>query len=180
MPKFKHTTVENWLDTDPIVATMVNRDHRDGSLTPSAGTDWIQLINERVCLEDDVPEDVRDAFWFAVGAIGYAHFYYPLFTLVSQQVLRVADYALEQFCVQNNSVIKRETFFARLERLRGADLLSEQQYHRWTGIRNLRNSATHPKFQENWGLAMSLELIIVTGEAIASLAWRRETATASS
>jgi len=86
-PGFKQTTVENWLEPDPLMAALVNLDHTTGLVTPSQGTDWIGFVND-LEIATAVPREVREAFRFATGAVGYAYFYYPMFTIVSQQVLR--------------------------------------------------------------------------------------------
>lgn len=153
-------TVANWLDGDPP----------DGA---AAGPAWIAHLDERIAFGADVLPDVQEAFWLAAGAIGYAQFYSPILTLVSQQILRVADFALDQFCIQKKSVKDREPFFARLKRLRSADLIGPQQYNRWDGLRSLRNAATHPRFVEQLSQAMALELIRTVAEAINALPWTR-------
>ena len=157
----KRVTAANWLETDSAGGPAVS------------GIEWIASVDHAVRFGTDVPADVREAFWLAIGAIGYAQFYSPILTLVAQQILRVADFGLDQFCIQKKSVVDREPFFARLKRLRAADLIGPQQYNRWDGLRSLRNAATHPRFVEQLSSAMALELIKTVAAAINALPWTR-------
>ena len=157
--KRKRVTAANWLETDSSGGSTVS------------GVEWIASVSDAVRFGADVPADVEDAFWLAAGAIGYAQFYTPILTLVAQQILRVADFALDQFCVQKKSMVDREPFFPRLKRLRAADLIGPQQYNRWDGLRSLRNAATHPRFVEQLSPAMTLELIKTVAAAINALPW---------
>ncbi|HEY8321498.1 MAG TPA: DUF4145 domain-containing protein [Candidatus Baltobacteraceae bacterium] len=157
--RLKRVTAANWLEADASGGAMVD------------GAGLIASVEGAVRFGRDVPPDVCRAFWSAAGAIGYAQFYAPVLTLASQQVLRVADFALEQFCIQKKSVVDREPFFARLKRLRTADLIGPQQYNRWDGLRSLRNAATHPRFVEQLSPAMALELITTVAAAINALPW---------
>ena len=155
----KRITAANWLEADAWGGSAVD------------GAALIGSVEGAVRFGPDVPADVCQAFWSAAGAVGYAQFYAPVLTLVSQQVLRVADFALERFCIQKKSVVDREPFFARLKRLRAADLIGPQQYHRWDGLRGLRNAATHPRFVEQLSSAMALDLIATVAAAINALPW---------
>ena len=163
---FKLTTVENWLEPDPLMAALVNHNHSTGLVRPTQGTDWIAYV-ARTPLDEHVPFEVWAAFNFAAGAIGYAYFYYPLLTVVSQQALRVADFAVDQL-FEAMGKTKVNSLARRLKILRVEGLISEGEFHRWDGIRRLRNKATHPAWQENWGHAMSLQLIETVSLAICS------------
>lgn len=168
-PGFKQTTVENWLEPDPLMGALVNIDVRDGSVIPVEGTDWIHFVNE-LSISHAVPQEVQQAFRFATGAIGYAYFYYPMFTIISQQVLRVADFAIDKL-FDARGMKKPHSFERRLAILADNGLLNEMEAEHWDGLRRLRNSATHPAWQQNWGLGMSLDLIRVVAEAISNLPW---------
>jgi len=168
-PSFKDVSAENWLEPDPLMAVMVNRDRRDGSISSVIGTDWIRFVND-LPVSPSVPQEVHTAFMFATGAIGYAYFYYPIFTIVSQQVLRVADFAVDKL-FERLGLKPILSFERRLATLRQQGLLTEAQANRWGGIRHLRNKATHPAWQQNWGLAMSLDMIRIVAEAISDLPW---------
>lgn len=153
---FKRTTPDNWLDPDPQSA------HDDPR-------DWIRRVNA-LKFDAAVPDDVCEAFVFAVGAIGYAHFYGPILTLVSHQVLRVADFALDRF-FDRRAMEKPRTFGERLERMKSDGLLSGPEYNRWDGIRRLRNAATHIDDRTGWNQTMALRTIEATVTAISALPW---------
>lgn len=155
-PKFKRTTPDNWLDPDP-------------QLTGEDARAWIRYVNA-LKFDAAVPDDVCEAFVFAVGAIGYAHFYSPVLTLVSHQVLRVADFALDRF-FDRCAMEKPRTFGERLERMKSDGLLTGPEYNRWDGIRRLRNDATHPDYQAGWNPTMALRTIEATVTAISALPW---------
>ncbi len=165
-PAFKRVTPENWLDADP---SMNVSDVRDEAVHVEA-QGWIAFVNG-LHLSPFIPEDVREAFHFATGAVGYAYFYSPIFTLMSQQILRVADFAIDRLFDRRGIVPKPERFSERIAVLAKRGLLSEAEANRWDGIRRLRNSATHPKFQEDWGQGMSFELIRTVATAIGNLPW---------
>jgi hypothetical protein len=141
---FKIVTPENWVDPDPLSGSIVKRDHRDGSIHAVDGRDWIAYVNE-VPLSVNVPQKVRDAYDFAVGAVGHGYFYYPIFTLVVQQLLRAADFAVAHLFVIAPTLPKpkRMTFEARLEVLKDSGQLDDRQFTVWSAFRWLRNSSTH-------------------------------------
>jgi hypothetical protein len=168
---FKAVTPENWLDPDPLSGSLVKRDRRDGSIHPVDGRDWIAYVNA-VPLSPEVPQKVRDAYDFAIGAVGYGYFYYPIFTLVVQQVLRIADFAVAHLFVTETSLPKpkRRTFEARLDALKIAGHLDESGFEAWNRFRRLRNSSTHPDWQQTWGHA-ALEQVRFVSELISALPW---------
>lgn len=181
--RFKLTTADNWLDPDPLCTLLYKLDHRDGSVSPMDGRDWINYVN-RIPLGGLVPQEVRDAYEFPRGAVGYGYFYYPLFTLVMQQMLRVADFAVQRLFELRDDLPKprRQNFDSRLRVLRDSGFLTggsipEVQaqtrepgsFTRWDAIRRLRNSATHPEWQQTWG--HNLEQIRNIAELLSTLPW---------
>ncbi len=166
---FKIVTPENWLDPDPLSGLIVKLDRRDGSVQPVDGRDWIAYVNA-VQLSEQVPRKVRDAYDFAIGAVGYGYFYYPLFTLVVQQVLRVADFAVACLFGIRLDLPKprKRTFEARLAALGTAGYLGDVGFTRWDAIRRLRNSATHPEWQQTWGHS-ALDQVRIIGQMISEL-----------
>jgi hypothetical protein len=117
--RFKIVTIENWLDPDPVSGSIARVDHRDGTSRLADRRDWIAYASA-LPLSEPFPQEVCDAYDVTIGALGYSYFYYPLFTLVVQQVLRVADFAVAHlFRIRPDlSKPRRETFEARLDTLR--------------------------------------------------------------
>jgi len=174
---FKFVTPKNWLEPDRVSSLLVKLDHRSGMVTSVDGRDWISFVND-LKLNDTVPVKVRDAYEFTIGAIGYAYFYYPLFTIVTEQVLRVADFAVAHLFALRSDLPKRKTFQARIEALRALNYLDEASYTRWDAIRNLRNRSTHPEWQQTWGPS-SLDTIRVCVELVSNLPWSYDANTSS-
>lgn len=169
-PQFKNVTVDNWLEPDPLYAGLVNLNKVDGTISATTGADWIRYMDGHR-LAAEVPEEVRHAFDFAAGAVGYSYFYYPILTLVAQQELRIADFAIDKLFDARGITPKPQSFKRRLEILHKRGLLSDGEFGRWDAIRNLRNHSTHPPWQQNWGHAMSLEIVKAVAEAISDLPW---------
>jgi len=169
-PGFKQVTVENWLEPDPLYAGLVNLNRVDGTTSPTTGADWLRFL-DYARLSAPVPDVVRRAFDFAAGAVGYSYFYYPLLTLVAQQELRVADFAIDKLFDERAITPKPSTFYDRLVALHRQGLLSDASFHQWDAFRKLRNHSTHPPWQQNWGHAMSLQLVKDIAKAISALPW---------
>jgi hypothetical protein len=166
---FKLVTPENWLDPDPINELIVKLDQKDGSVSSVDGRDWIVYVNA-LALGRNVPQEVRIAYEFTVGAVGYAYFYYPLFTIVVQQLLRIADFSVSHLFAVRTDLPPARTFEHRLKVLRDAGYVSNTDFKRWDAIRNLRNIATHPDWQQTWGHS-SLDIVRTIVEIISALPW---------
>jgi hypothetical protein len=172
-PRFKQVTVQNWLKPDPVMAHLVNSNVRDGTTCSVNGSDWNQFVND-LPIPPQVPQDVRTAFEFATGAIGYSYFYYPLFAIVAQQVLRVADFAVDKL-LEGLAMKPIRSFKRRLMTLRAHGQLTDWQVNRWEALRMMRNEATHPAWHRNWETSMSLGLVRSVAEAISDLPWPKDT-----
>ena len=164
---FKLVDESNVLTPDEVFNALVTIDE-DGprSVAPS---DTLRNLRE-VQLDDAVPLDVRRAFQMALGAMAYAYWYYPLFTLAAQQILRVADFASDVFARERGFDLQY-SLAARLKTLAKAQAIDELQLRRWEGIRRLRNSATHPSFQQIWGPAQAIDIARAVADAINTLPW---------
>jgi hypothetical protein len=115
---------------------------RDGTSRPTTGEDWITDV-VAINVGDQVPEDVATLFDFAKGALGYGYYYYPLFTLATQQLLRVADIAVDELFKALAIERKPLSLVRRLAILYERRLISDEQYRMLDILRNMRNSATH-------------------------------------
>jgi hypothetical protein len=167
---FKMVTLENLLDPDPVMKLFWQRSP-DGNFSQMGPKDWAAPILS-FDLSDLVPRVVREAFYFTRNAMCYAYWYYPLLTIGCQQILRVADFATE-IAATENGLKPARSFARRIEQLLKAGIIPQAE-GRWEGIRRLRNSATHPEFQQNWGGGMSIEMIQTTAALINGLKWRGE------
>ena len=106
----------------------------------------------------------------ALGSLPYAYWYYPLYTLGAQQLLRVADYALDQFA-RNAGLEQPYSLASRIQELSSSGALSDEDVRRWQLIRRLRNKVAHPTFQKIWGLPQACDVAQSVAEAIAALPW---------
>lgn len=165
---FKIVTVENVLETDPVIASMVVMNHTTGEVREQGPQDWIPLIMG-VALDDQVPQEVRRSFAFAQGAMCYAHWYYPLLTLISHDLLRVADFATVEACRQRG--IKAKTFKERIAALTVAGGIALTDEPVWTNIRSHRNHATHPTAQSIYSLGMAYKILTVVQTLINRIQW---------
>jgi hypothetical protein len=167
---YKRVTRENWLQPDPVSELFVMMDHRDGSFRPMDGADWIDTV-AGTTLPAQVPPEVQNAFEFTKGGLGYGYFYYPLATVVGEQALRVADFAIDRLFVTRAMEPRPRSMARRLRRLHDDGLINDGQLRRWSGVRTLRNSATHPDFQHVWFPADAVRTLRLVAELIAALPW---------
>ncbi len=155
---FKDLNLENYLEPDEMMRPFVTLD-ASGTSRPIPQEQW---ANEMlgVTLSERVPVEVRRLFAVARGAMLYGWFFYPLFTLASEQLLRTAEASIALKCRALGAPRKVSGFFARIEWLREAGLFSEQAASIWHSVRELRNSASHPSDQ----------MILMPGHALSVLA----------
>jgi hypothetical protein len=128
-------------------------------------------LHRKRATRPSVPDVVRWAFAFGAGSVGYSYFYYPILTLVAQQELRVADFTIDKLFDSLSLAPKPRSYARRLKVLRDRGLLPDGEYQRWEKFRILRNHSTHPPWQQNWGHAMSLQLVKDIADAISELPW---------
>jgi len=170
---FKIPSVDSILDPDLISDALISDD--DGTqdkLTPA----YILHAIESIQLDAAVPLEVRRSFQMALGAMIYGYWYYPLYTLVSQQILRVGDFALDYFA-RTVGVAKPLPISARIRELYDAGLLSLEDRDHWEAIRRLRNSVAHPASTQIWPLSHAIDVAQLVAGAIAVLPWdARQTA----
>ena len=96
-PNFKILTPENWLVADPASTIFSKISHTDGTVTPMSGQEWLCLFRDPT-LSKSVPKNVRTLFEVARGSLAYGYFFYPLYTLACEQLLRVAEAAVSEKC----------------------------------------------------------------------------------
>jgi hypothetical protein len=159
----KRLTVENWLTIDPawygVVMSSSSPDHAEG---------WVfDLV--RNDLNANVPPTIRGLFEVARGSLVYSVMFYPLLTLGTEQLFRVLEAALSLKCVQMDAPAKVRTFEKRIDWLAESGVLTAEQKSRWTGIRHLRNDASHPREQNIFGPAMALQIVELTLELVNAL-----------
>lgn len=95
----KALTVDNWRSVDPMSVTLVELDTASGRFQRITHERWIEWFLEPQ-LNHNVPGEVRTMFDVARGAMLYGCFFYPLYTLGTEQLYRVADAATWHRCRQ--------------------------------------------------------------------------------
>ena len=166
----KGVTVENWLVQDPVMVPWTRVNMVDGSSRPTTGEDWILSVNA-VMLAPHVPDEIHDLFEYAKGAMGYGYFYYPLFTLVAQQLLRVADIAVDVLFDKLAVVPKPKSLDRRIVILRERWLIDDEQYFLFDMLREMRNRATHDPTRTILMPPHAIEDIHWIAEMISGLPW---------
>jgi hypothetical protein len=147
--RFKQLAVDNYLQPDPVLAIFVRMSEKDGSTRTLTGDDWAEKILA-VELSEQVPVEVRRLFAVARGALLYGYFFYPLFTLGTEQLFRVAESAVGHKCVAIGVPEKKledMNFQRRLAHLVDEGMISSMVHRRWDALRHLRNLTSHPKDQ---------------------------------
>ncbi len=145
--RFKHVDESNWLERDPTLQIFA-RMNSSGELVPTSGEDLLRdILTPR--LRPAVPEQVCALLEVARGAMVYGYFFYPLYTLASDQLFRVADAAVCERCRQLGGP-KRLGFQSRLKWLRDQGVLSDEEFDHWDFVRFMRNCASHPREQAIW------------------------------
>lgn len=96
MPGFKELTVENWRRADRTSSLFfrpaIENPENDG------GDRWAELLLEPR-LSERVPSEVRELFELARGSMSYGYLFYQLYTLGSEQIIRVFEAELKHKCV---------------------------------------------------------------------------------
>jgi hypothetical protein len=161
---FKKLTPENWLEAEEIMSVFVRLSLTDGSTSNITGEEWAARFLKPQ-LTPSVPIEVFKLFEVARGSIAYGYFFYPLFTLAAEQLLRVAEAAVSAKCSHLGAPRRKTTTFQqKLMYLRDENVLSQHEYEEWDDLRELRNSASHPKKQS----------IIMPKDALTILVWVAE------
>jgi hypothetical protein len=164
---FKIPDASNVIEPDPLSNVFSALDTQGSR--PFEPDDILRALAP-IRLTTPVPYEVRRAFQMALGSLPYAYWYYPLYTLGAQQLLRVADYALDQFA-RGVGLEKPYSLADRIQKLSSSGALSDEGVRRWQLIRRLRNKVTHPTFQEIWGLPQACDVAQSVAGAIAALPW---------
>jgi hypothetical protein len=145
---FKEVSPSNWTERDPINEIFAMPDKL--GMRQMTGDDWAGLFLG-VELAANVPEPVQHLFLVARNTLPYGHFFYPLYTLGSEQLYRVADAAaLHRYRDLGGPKTKRgndPAFKARISWLREHGVIADEHAQRWDGFRELRNHASHADMQ---------------------------------
>jgi hypothetical protein len=147
---FKQLTQDNWQQPDPTNELFAQFDRQAGRVRRMTPDDWAGYFLA-VELDERVPADVRDLFAVARGTMLYGAFFYPLYTVGSEQARRVADAAaLHRYNQLGGPKTKNgndPSFRQRIKWLVDQGALAKADEPRWDAQRELRNIGSHPDFQ---------------------------------
>ena len=91
----KVITKENWKEVDPICEQMLTLSLERGSAFPMFPELWLDLILEPQ-LSENVPLELQSIFETARGCMVYGYFYYPLFSIGTEQLYKLIDAAVSE------------------------------------------------------------------------------------
>ncbi|MCC8996647.1 MAG: hypothetical protein LM517_06275 [Nitrosomonas sp.] len=152
----KIITHENWMNRDPLMKNLIML--QDGKISIMSAGDWAILILEPK-LSETVPLEIHKLFEVARGAMLYGYFFYPLFTLAFEQLLRVAEAAISEKCRQITTNKIGNNFKNKVDYLNKNQFFSDEEYTKWQSLRNLRNIASHPNEQTILPPGITIECI---------------------
>lgn len=163
---FKRLTLENILEPDQINSYFCGISESGEILPATVEERVVSIIQPQ--LKDTVPIEIKRLFEVARGAIAYGWYFYPLYTLGSEQLYRVIEAAVKAKCDELN------IDFGRSRRLQDAlKKLEENAVLNydivWDSMRELRNSASHPEDQTIIPPGIAIGQINMTAKLINSL-----------
>lgn len=164
---FKSVDATNISNPDPVSATLYTLTP-DGA-RPMISADWVKPIIA-ITLPEAIPFEVRRAFVCARDAMCYAYWYYPLLTLMAQQLLRVGDFATDVAC-RHHAIAPIRSFGRRVAKLLEVGVIPSGDATLWEGILHMRNHSTHPSFQEIWGPGMAIPIAQRVADGIGGMSW---------
>ncbi|MEQ8387281.1 MAG: hypothetical protein RIE22_00985 [Alphaproteobacteria bacterium] len=164
---FKKLTTDNWLTPDETARHIV-RVAADGTTHGITKEDWTALILEHE-LEPSVPEDIRNMFEVAQGVLCYGCFFYPLYTLGSEQLYRVLEAAVMHKCASSGAPNRLKQYADALKWLRDQGIMSTARFEQWSAARQLRNQASHADRQSIYDPTMAVSGVALATELISEL-----------
>ncbi len=163
---FRKLTPKNWCQHDSTPDHIVRI--RNGVTTKLDGEDWVTVILESV-LSPKVPREVHNLFEVAQGALCYGWFFYPLYTLGSEQLYRVIEAALRHKCAQLHVPRNKKNFGSMIDWLKKSGILTETRFGQWTAARQLRNMSSHTDRQSLYDPTMAVRGVRLAAELINAL-----------
>ena len=163
---FKKLTPENWCQHDATADHIIQ--FKDGVTSKLNGDDWATAILEPE-LSATVPDDVQGLFEVGQGLLCYGCFFYPLYTLGSEQMYRVLEAAIRHKCSALGSPASTKNFAGKLRWLGERGVLSEFRLEQWHAARRLRNMSSHADRQSLYDPTMAVTNVTLVAELINEL-----------
>lgn len=86
-------TPDRWLQPDPTLSVFSKLDLATGTVEPMTAEDWFVVWRD-AAVDSPVPTGIVHRVEQARACLAYGFFYYPLYALGVEQLLRVAEAAL--------------------------------------------------------------------------------------
>lgn len=128
--------------------------------------EWV-LFFFRPALNPSVPDNVKDLFEVARGAMICSWSFYPLATVGAEHCYRALEAAVRCRCQQEGIPVfqgkKPLSLNENVTALFKAAILSKHR-DRWDALRDLRNMASHPERQSllDPGMAQNILMLVAT------------------
>jgi len=164
---FKEIGLENWLLRDPV-HDIFSKVTPTGEVSPMRGEDWVRLVLKPQILET-VPNEIQALFEVARGALIYGYFFYPLWTLGTEQLYRVTEAAVSYKCANLEAPKSIKYFKGKIDWLKNNKVISKEDAEKLNNLRHLRNMASHPKEQSIIIPRMAIKLLVNVSGTINSL-----------
>lgn len=133
---FKEITSDNWLEPDPIMVT---------AFSGLTGEERVRELMS-VELHESVPFEVRRLFAVARGVACYGYLFYPIYTLASEQMTRVAETAVRyKYRIEGGIKHKKTSYKQKLAYLQEQGMIPERDAIWWSAIKDMRDDASHPQ-----------------------------------
>jgi hypothetical protein len=159
--------ISNWLQRDPVLELFGTLD-ADGSAQSITDNEFVELILEPQ-LSSSVPGDVNALYEAARASMRYGYFFYPLYTLATQQLFRVAEAAVTHRCRDLKAPPGINGLGRGIDFLARQGVISDRDWHRWDAVRILRNRMTHSDWQEIIPPGMAIDSLRVVADLCSSL-----------
>lgn len=142
---FKKLTPENMLEPDKNLH-WVSVSREDQSVRPMSHKDWIEEILEPQ-LADRVPAEIVELYEVARGALAYGTFFYPLFTLGTEQLFRVLEAAVTHTCNEMGGPGPKRKYEKKVAFLAKSGAIPKKDEEVWHAARKFRNIVSHQTSQ---------------------------------
>lgn len=137
--------------------------------TSASASDWLDVFLQPQLLPS-VPDEIRDVFESARGAIIYGYSYYPLYFLGTAELFRVADAAVARKCQDLNAPPSKKKFGPSFdENIKWLSTQGVLQEADWEPVRHSRNFASQQKDRSIITPAMSHIVLTRIAERINAL-----------
>lgn len=159
---FKKLTIENILEPDTLgIQCNINQEQ------------WLSFAADYLepQLSDSVPVETKRLFEVARGTMVYGLYFYPLYSMGTEQLFRVAENALRQKCIALNIQFEdgKMYFGNMLSALVRRSVISKDRKQFWKGFQRLRNISSHLDNQDIITPSMATQTLKVVTEQINSL-----------